>query len=55
MPIHTLPLATYPISTRTFGPHGAAKGFMLQRMQESLGLKANTQQWQLTSTLTFTT
>lgn len=33
----------------------AANVFMLQRMQESLGLKANTQQWQLTATLTFTT
>ena len=33
----------------------AANVFMLQRMQEALGLKANTQQWQLTATLTFTT
>jgi hypothetical protein len=33
----------------------AANVFMLQRMVEDLGLKANTQQWQLTSTLTFTT
>ncbi len=33
----------------------AASVFMLQRMQESLGVKANTQQWQLTTTLTFTT
>lgn len=33
----------------------AASTFMLQRMQESLGVKANTQQWQLTTTLTFTT
>jgi hypothetical protein len=33
----------------------AANVFMLQRMQEALGVKANTQQWQLTSTLTFTT
>jgi hypothetical protein len=33
----------------------AANVFMLQRMQESLGTKASTQQWQLTATLTFTT
>lgn len=33
----------------------AANVFMLQRMVEDLGLKANTQQWQLTATLTFTT
>lgn len=33
----------------------AANVFMLQRMQEALGLKASTQQWQLTATLTFTT
>lgn len=33
----------------------AASAFMLQRMQESLGTKANSQQWQLTTTLTFTT
>jgi hypothetical protein len=33
----------------------AASVFMLQRMQEDLGTKANTQQWQLTVTLTFTT
>ena len=29
--------------------------FMLQRMVEDLGTKANTQQWQLTAALTFTT
>jgi len=33
----------------------AANVFMLQRMQESLGTKASTQQWQLTTTITFTT
>ena len=33
----------------------AGNTFMLQRMQESLGTKANTQQWQLTVSLTFTT
>jgi hypothetical protein len=33
----------------------AANVFMLQRMQESLGTKANTQQWQLTVTNTLTT
>jgi len=33
----------------------AANVFMLQRMQESLGTKASTQQWQLTTTVTFTT
>ena len=33
----------------------AANVFMLQRMQESLGTKANTQQWQVTVTNTLTT
>lgn len=33
----------------------AANVFMLQRMMESLGTKADTQQWQLTAALTFTT
>lgn len=33
----------------------AASVFMLQRMQESLGTKTNTAQWQLTAALTFTT
>jgi predicted solute-binding protein len=33
----------------------AANVAMLQRMVEDLGLKANTQQWQFTATLTLTT
>lgn len=33
----------------------AANVFMLQRMQEALGVKANTQQWQVTVTNTLTT
>ena len=33
----------------------AGNTFMLQRKQESLGTKANTQQWQLTVDLTITT
>lgn len=33
----------------------AANVFMLQRMQEDLGTKANTAQWQLTAGLTLTT
>lgn len=33
----------------------AGNVFMLQRMVEDLGLKANTQQWQFTASLTLTT